>query len=91
MEEDEFLSSLDLEAIWLYPSKDIKNIDFKIIDGEPYTQFSLKNFGEFTVYGFGYHIAVDASLAIMGALELNIALEEIRRNILNYKGIKEEI
>ncbi len=24
----------------------------------------------------------------MGALELNIALEEIRRNILNYKGIK---
>ncbi len=43
--------------------------------------------GLFDVWGFGYHIAIDASLAILAALnELNI--ETIRKNILNYKGIK---
>jgi UDP-N-acetylmuramate--alanine ligase len=88
--EDEFLSTLkdSIDAIWLHPSKDIKNISYELIDNEPYTKFELKDFGEFRVYGFGYHIAVDASLAILGALELGESLNSIRRNLLNYKGIK---
>ncbi len=86
--EDEFLSTLDIDAIRLYPSKDIKDIEFTLVSGEPYTKFSLKDFGEFKVFGFGYHIAVDASLAIMGALEMGESIEDIRLNLLNYKGIK---
>ncbi len=86
--EDEFLSSLDIDAIRLYPSKDISNIEFVLIDGKPNTKFSLKEFGEFKVFGFGYHIAVDASLAILGALEIGENIEDIRKNLLNYKGIK---
>ncbi len=86
--EDEFLSSLDIDAIRLYPSKDISNIEFVLIDGKPNTKFSLKEFGEFKVFGFGYHIAVDASLAILGALEMGEDIEDIRKNLLNYRGIK---
>ncbi len=86
--EDEFLSTLDIDAIRLYPSKDIKDIEFTLVGGEPYTKFSLKDFGEFKVFGFGYHIALDASLAIMGALEMGESIEDIRLNLLNYKGIK---
>ncbi len=86
--EDEFLSSLDIDAIRLYPSKDISNIEFVLIDGKPNTKFSLKEFGEFKVFGFGYHIAVDASLAILSALEIGENIEDIRKNLLNYKGIK---
>ena len=86
--EDDFLSILDIDAIRLYPSKDIKDIEFTLVSGEPYTKFSLKDFGEFKVFGFGYHIAVDASLAIMGALEMGESIEDIRLNLLNYKGIK---
>ena len=86
--EDEFLSTLDIDAIRLYPSKDIKDIEFTLVGGEPYTKFNLKDFGEFKVFGFGYHIALDASLAIMGALEMGETLEDIRLNLLNYKGIK---
>ncbi len=86
--EDEFLSTLDIDAIRLYPSKDIKDIEFTLVSGEPYTKFSLKDFGEFKVFGFGYHIALDASLAIIGALEMGESIEDIRLNLLNYKGIK---
>ncbi len=86
--EDEFLSTLDIDAIRLYPSKDIKDVEFTLVSGEPYTKFSLKDFGEFKVFGFGYHIALDASLAIMGALEMGEDIEDIRLNLLNYKGIK---
>jgi len=57
--EDEFLSSLDIEATWLFPSKDIKDISYELIDNEPYTKFSLKDLGNFRVYGFGYHIALE--------------------------------
>ncbi len=86
--EDTFLASLEMESIKLYPSKDIKNIEFILVDGEPHTKFELLDLGFFEVFGFGNHIALDAALAILGALELGEKLEEIRTNLLNYKGIK---
>ncbi len=86
--EDGFLSSLDIDAIRLYPSKDITNIEFVLVNGEPYTKFTLKEFGDFEVFGFGNHIALDASLAILGALEMGETIENIRDNLINYKGIK---
>jgi len=86
--EDEFLSSLDMESIKLYPSKDISNIEFVLVNGEPHTRFELLDLGSFDVFGFGNHIALDAALAILAALELGEELENIRQNILNYKGIK---
>ena len=86
--EDEFLASLDMESIKLYPSKDIKNIEFVLIEGEPHTRFELLDLGSFDVFGFGDHIALDAALAILAALELGEELENIRSNMLNYKGIK---
>ncbi len=86
--EDEFLASLEIQSTKLYPSKDIQNITFVLVNGEPHTKFSLKNFGDFEVFGFGNHIALDASLAILGALEMGEEIEDIRTNLLNYKGIK---
>ncbi len=86
--EDTFLSSLEMESIKLYPSKDIKNIEFVLVDGEPHTKFELLDLGAFEVFGFGNHIALDASLAILGALELGEEVEDIRANLLHYKGIK---
>ena len=86
--EDEFLSSLEMESIKLYPSKDITNIEFVLVDGEPHTKFELLDLGAFEVFGFGNHIALDAALAILGALELGEKLEEIRTNLLKYRGIK---
>lgn len=86
--EDEFLSSLEMESIKLYPSKDIKNIEFVLVDGEPHTKFELLDLGVFEVFGFGNHIALDAALAILGALELGENVEDIRMNLLHYKGIK---
>ncbi len=86
--EDEFLASLDIDAIRLYPSTDITNIEFLLVHGEPHTKFTFKEFGDFEVFGFGNHIALDAALAILGALEMGEELEEIRTNLLNYKGIK---
>jgi UDP-N-acetylmuramate--alanine ligase len=86
--EDEFLSSLEMESIKLYPSKDIKNIEFVLVDGEPHTKFQLLDLGAFEVFGFGNHIALDAALAILGAIELGEKVEDIRVNLLHYKGIK---
>ena len=86
--EDAFLSTLDMESIKLYPSQDIKNVEFVLVHGEPHTRFELLDMGLFEVFGFGYHIALDASLAILGALELGESLEDIRKNLLHYKGIK---
>ena len=86
--EDEFLSTLtDIEAIRLYPGKDIKSIKTVIIDGEPYTSFVLKDLGTFEVFGVGEHIAINASLTILAAITQN-SLEEVRRNLRAYKGIK---
>ncbi len=86
--EDDFLSTLDdIEAIRLYPSRDIKEIKTVIIDKEPYTSFILKDLGTFEVWGIGEHIAIDASLSILAALnEKN--LEDVKREIRNYRGIK---
>ncbi|SFV90237.1 UDP-N-acetylmuramate--alanine ligase [hydrothermal vent metagenome] len=86
--EDEFLASLDMESIKLYPSKDIADIKFVLIDGEPHTRFTLKSYGSFDVFGFGVHIAIDAALAILAALQLGEDIETIRTNLLGYRGIK---
>ncbi|MEY3002344.1 MAG: UDP-N-acetylmuramate-alanine ligase [Pseudomonadota bacterium] len=86
--EDEFLSSLALESVKLYPSKDIKNIEFVLVDGEPHTKFELLDLGAFEVFGLGAHIALDASLAILAAMALGEKVEDIRENLRHYKGIK---
>jgi UDP-N-acetylmuramate--alanine ligase len=87
--EDQFLSKLvgEIEANWLYPSRDITNIEFVLINDEPHTRFTLKNLGSFDVWGFGKHIALDAALAIMAANE-SMDIELIREKILTFKGIK---
>ena len=87
--EDQFLSTLkdEIEAKWLYPSKDISNIEYVLINNEPHTRFTLKDLGDFDVWGFGKHIALDASLAILAAND-SMDIEEIRTNILSFKGIK---
>jgi len=43
--EDPFLSTLidTVDAKWLYPSKDIKDIEYVLINNEPHTRFTLKN------------------------------------------------
>ncbi len=85
--EDPFLSTLDCEAIRLYPSKDIKNLEYVLINDEPHTRFELLDMGVFEVWGFGEHIAIDASLAILAAIESE-EVETVRNKILNFKGIK---
>lgn len=85
--EDEFLSSIDMDAVRLYPSKDIKNIRYDLVDSEPTTFFELKELGEFSVWGFGEHIALDASLAILAAMN-ELEVGEIRENLKRFKGIK---
>lgn len=85
--EDEFLQNYKGYAIRLYPSKDINNIEFILKDDEPYTKFLLKDFGEFEVWGFGVHIAIDASCAILAASQ-TMSVEEIKANLVKYKGIK---
>lgn len=86
--EDAFLSSLEMESVKLYPSKEIKNIAFTLVEGKPHTKFELRDLGTFEVFGLGEHIALDAALAILAALELGQPLEEIRKNCSSYKGIK---
>jgi UDP-N-acetylmuramate--alanine ligase len=87
--EDPFLSKLidEVDAQWLYPSLDITDLEYVLIEDEPHTRFSLKDLGTFDVWGFGRHIAIDASLAILAAHE-SMDIETIRTNILNFKGIK---
>lgn len=87
--EDPFLSTLvgEVEASWLYPSRDISEIEYTLKDGEPHTRFHLKDLGVFEVWGFGRHIALDASLAILAASE-SMNIEEVRSKILNFRGIK---
>ena len=86
-EDDPFLKSIDLEAVRLDPKKDIKIKSHFLKDDEPYIRFELRDFGEFDVWGFGSHIALDASLAILAAMN-EIGLDEIKRNLKNYRGIK---
>ncbi len=86
--EDKYIKDLNIkDAQYLYPSEDIKNLSYLLKDGEPHTKFDLKEFGSFEVWGFGYHIALDASLAILAALN-ELDIEQIRENIKDYKGIK---
>lgn len=85
--EDEFLRTLDIDATRLYPSKDISQIEYILIDNQPFTRFRLKDLGLFEVWGFGEHIALDASLAILAGLH-ELDIETIRQNLRDYKGIK---
>lgn len=85
--EDEYLKEYKQEAIRLYPSKDIKNITMHIENFKPFTSFELKNFGRFSVFGMGEHIAIDAALAILAALNYE-NIENIRKNLKKYQGIK---
>lgn len=85
--EDEFLKSFQGEAIRLYPSKDIKNYAVSVKDYKPRVSFELKEYGEFSLLGMGYHLAIDASLAILASLKSK-KLDEIRANLQNYQGIK---
>ena len=92
--EDPFLSTLkDLNnlCVRFYPSKDLQNVSYIIEEGMPKTQFTLtnnaKNYGTFSVYGLGEHIAIDAALAILAAAQI-LPLNEIKQNIQNYCGIK---
>ncbi len=87
--EDPFLATLqeEIEATWLYPSKDITDIEYVLINDEPHTRFKLKDLGSFDVWGFGKHIALDASLAILAAAE-SMPIDEIRKKLLSFKGIK---
>ncbi|MBN2894758.1 MAG: UDP-N-acetylmuramate--L-alanine ligase [Campylobacterales bacterium] len=85
--EDPFLSSLTCKAERLYPSTDIRNIEYVLIEGEPHTRFELLDLGVFEVWGFGAHIALDAALAILAAMP-SVEIETIRARLLDYKGIK---
>ena len=85
--EDEFLSTLKLDAIRLYPSTDITELTMVVRDYQPYTSFNLKNLGKFEAFGMGEHIAIDASLAILAAMH-ETPLKDIREHLLNFKGIK---
>lgn len=86
--EDEHINQLGIsDATNLYPSTDIKNLSYILKEDEPFTKFELKDLGYFEVWGFGYHIAIDASLAILAALN-ELDVEQIRVNLKSYKGIK---
>ena len=86
--EDDFLAKFDLEAVSLFPSKDIKNMKNVLIENEPYLEFNLKDFGQFSVFGFGEHIAIDTSLAILTAIHSGVSIPKIKKNLLNYRGIE---
>jgi UDP-N-acetylmuramate--alanine ligase len=86
--EDNDIKKLKIEeAIYLYPSVDIKNLCYTLKDNQPCTKFDLKDLGTFEVWGFGFHMATNASLAILAALN-ELDVETIRKNLLDYKGIK---
>ncbi|WP_277640845.1 UDP-N-acetylmuramate--L-alanine ligase [Wolinella succinogenes] len=86
--EDAFLSTLtSLEATRLYPSHDITELSYELIEGEPYTRFKLLDLGDFRVWGLGEHIALDASLAIL-AVRDEMPLALIKERLQNFKGIK---
>jgi len=81
--DDEFLNSQQADKVSI---KDIKNIKYELVNNLPKTTFEF--LGEsFEVYGFGEHIALDASLAIKASLN-ELSLSQIKENIKNYKGIK---
>ncbi|TKX34429.1 UDP-N-acetylmuramate--L-alanine ligase [Campylobacter taeniopygiae] len=85
--EDDFLKDFKAEALRLYPSKDIKNCTMKIENFKPKMSFELKDLGNFDILGMGYHLAIDASLAILAALNF-LDVETIKARLKNYQGIK---
>ncbi|MCX2683147.1 UDP-N-acetylmuramate--L-alanine ligase [Campylobacter sp. MIT 21-1685] len=85
--EDEFLRKYQNEAICLYPAKDIKNCTMELDNFQPKTTFELKDLGKFSVFGMGYHIAIDAALALLAAKEYE-DVEILRMRLSNYQGIK---
>lgn len=85
--EDPFLSGYAGKSVRLDPEQDIKNINNIVVDGEPFVEFELMDLGVFKVWGLGKHIAIDASLAILAALN-EMGIDTIRSNLLNYRGIK---
>lgn len=85
--EDPFLSTIEGDAIRIYPSRDITEIEYVLLDDEPHTRFRFKEYGIFDVWGFGEHIALDAALAISAAVE-SMDVETVRKRLLQYKGIK---
>ncbi|MCH5336169.1 MAG: UDP-N-acetylmuramate--L-alanine ligase [Campylobacter sp.] len=85
--EDEFLKDFEGEALRLYPSKDIKNCVMEVENFKPKTSFELKDYGKFSIFGMGYHLALDASLAILAASKYQ-NIDEIRSKLKNYQGIK---
>lgn len=88
--EDKHINRIKIDeenCVKLYPSSDIQNISYILKDNEPFTKFDLLDLGTFEVWGFGFHIALDASLAILAALN-ELDIETIRTNLLSYKGIK---
>jgi UDP-N-acetylmuramate--alanine ligase len=81
--DDEFLSIQKAQKVSI---NDISKIEYKLIDNLPFMSFRFM--GEtFEVYGFGEHIALDASLAIKAAMN-ELSIKEIKENLKNYKGIK---
>ena len=84
--DDEFLGTLKMDSIRLNEG-DISDIKVILRDNEPFTSFNLKGLGRFEAYGAGKHIAVDASLAVLGA-NCEVGLELIRERLKNYRGIK---
>jgi len=82
-EDDEFLKNQKADKVSI---NDITEIEYKLIDNLPFMSFKFMN-ETFEVYGFGEHIALDASLAIKAALN-ELSLKEIKENLKNYKGIK---
>jgi UDP-N-acetylmuramate--alanine ligase len=86
--EDPWLGAQKMEAIRLYPSRDLQAIEFVLVDGEPHTRFDLKDLGSFEVFGFGEHIALDAALAILAAMELGESPDALRERLRGYRGIK---
>lgn len=85
--EDDFLKDFKADALRLYPSKDIKNCTMKIENFKPKMSFELKDFGSFDILGMGYHLAIDASLAILAALNF-LDIQTIKTRLKNYQGIK---
>ena len=86
--EDPWLGSQEIGAVRLYPSRDLREIEFVLVDGEPHTRFDLKDLGSFEVFGFGEHIALDAALAILAAMELGEDPDALRERLRGYRGIK---
>ncbi|KAA6225363.1 MULTISPECIES: UDP-N-acetylmuramate--L-alanine ligase [unclassified Campylobacter] len=85
--EDEYLATLDIDAIRLYPSKDIKNVRMSVENFKPQTCFELKDLGTFCINGMGKHLAIDAALAILALID-EYDINDLRTRLKNYQGIK---